>query len=51
MVQLGFKMEEMVFNMADSHFFFNDLEVSTFHLDILFTLITEFNIIDFCAGM
>ncbi|XP_044746150.1 eyes absent homolog 2 isoform X3 [Coccinella septempunctata] len=25
-VQLGFKMEEMVFNMADSHFFFNDLE-------------------------
>ena len=27
-VQLGFKMEEMVFNLADTHFFFNDIEVS-----------------------
>lgn len=26
-VQLGFRMEEMVFNMADTHFFFNDIEV------------------------
>lgn len=26
-VQLGFRMEEMVFNMADSNFFFNDIEV------------------------
>ncbi|XP_073988806.1 eya transcriptional coactivator and phosphatase 2 isoform X2 [Rhodnius prolixus] len=25
-VQLGFKMEELVFNLADSHFFFNDVE-------------------------
>ncbi|KAJ8923873.1 hypothetical protein NQ315_006649, partial [Exocentrus adspersus] len=25
-LQLGFKMEEMVFNLADSHFFFNDIE-------------------------
>ncbi|XP_055710648.1 developmental protein eyes absent isoform X1 [Phlebotomus papatasi] len=25
-VQLGFRMEEMIFNMADSHFFFNDIE-------------------------
>ncbi|XP_071054329.1 eyes absent homolog 2 isoform X1 [Onthophagus taurus] len=25
-VQLGFRMEEMVFNMADTHFFFNDIE-------------------------
>lgn len=25
-VQLGFKMEEMVFNLADTHFFFNDIE-------------------------
>ncbi|CAG9860772.1 unnamed protein product [Phyllotreta striolata] len=25
-VQLGFKMEEMVFNLADNHFFFNDIE-------------------------
>lgn len=27
-VQLGFRMEEMVFNLADTHFFFNDIEVS-----------------------
>jgi len=26
-VQLGFRMEEMVFNLADTHFFFNDVEV------------------------
>lgn len=26
MVQLGFRMEEMIFNMADTHFFFNDVE-------------------------
>ncbi|XP_023721492.1 eyes absent homolog 2 isoform X2 [Cryptotermes secundus] len=25
-VQLGFRMEEMVFNLADTHFFFNDVE-------------------------
>ncbi|XP_018571818.1 eyes absent homolog 2 [Anoplophora glabripennis] len=25
-LQLGFKMEEMVFNLADTHFFFNDIE-------------------------
>ncbi|KAK4885756.1 hypothetical protein RN001_002027 [Aquatica leii] len=25
-VQLGFRMEEMVFNMSDTHFFFNDIE-------------------------
>lgn len=25
-IQLGFKMEEMVFNLADTHFFFNDIE-------------------------
>ncbi|CAH1110647.1 unnamed protein product [Psylliodes chrysocephalus] len=25
-VQLGFKMEEMVFNLADNNFFFNDIE-------------------------
>lgn len=24
--QLGFRMEEMIFNMADTHFFFNDVE-------------------------
>jgi hypothetical protein len=26
-VQLGFRMEEMVFNLADTHLFFNDVEV------------------------
>lgn len=31
-VQLGFKMEEMVFNLADTHFFFNDIEVKVFWL-------------------
>ncbi|XP_075233906.1 protein phosphatase EYA1-like isoform X2 [Lycorma delicatula] len=25
-VQLGFRMEEMIFNLADTHFFFNDVE-------------------------
>ncbi len=24
--QLGYRMEEMIFNMSDSHFFFNDIE-------------------------
>lgn len=28
-VSLGLRMEEMIFNLADSHLFFNDLEVST----------------------
>ena len=27
-VQLGLRMEEMIFGLADTHFFFNDLEVS-----------------------
>lgn len=39
-MQLGFKMEEMVFNLADTHFFFNDIEVifvliSTYDIDLL----------------
>jgi hypothetical protein len=25
-IQLGFKMEELVFNLADTHLFFNDIE-------------------------
>lgn len=25
-VQLGFRMEEMIFNLADTNFFFNDVE-------------------------
>ncbi|XP_019866526.1 eyes absent homolog 2 [Aethina tumida] len=33
-VQLGFKMEEMVFNLADTHFFFNDIEeCDQIHID------------------
>jgi len=28
-VSLGLRMEEMIFNMADTHLFFNDLEVRT----------------------
>ena len=27
-VQLGVSMEELIFNLSDTHFFFNDLEVS-----------------------
>lgn len=27
-VTLGLRMEEMIFNLADTHLFFNDLEVS-----------------------
>jgi hypothetical protein len=35
-VQLGFRMEEMVFNLADTHFFFNDVEVcNTLHCLLL----------------
>ncbi|XP_063990697.1 eyes absent homolog 4 isoform X2 [Diachasmimorpha longicaudata] len=26
LVQLGYRMEEMIFNLADTHFFFNDVE-------------------------
>ena len=28
-MSLGLRMEEMIFNLADSHLFFNDLEVRT----------------------
>lgn len=28
-VRIGLMMEEMIFNLADTHLFFNDLEVST----------------------
>jgi hypothetical protein len=30
-VRIGLMMEEMIFNLADTHLFFNDLEVSTQH--------------------
>ena len=30
-MSLGLRMEEMIFNLADSHLFFNDLEVRTLH--------------------
>ena len=29
-VTLGLRMEEMIFNLADTHLFFNDLEVRIF---------------------
>lgn len=37
-VTLGLRMEEMIFNLADTHLFFNDLEVRTkdFNMTILF---------------
>lgn len=31
-VSLGLRMEEMIFNLADTHLFFNDLEVRLFVL-------------------
>lgn len=37
-VQYGLGMEEMIFNLADSHFFFNDLEVG---LSLLLGLYTS----------
>jgi len=45
-VQLGFRMEEMVFNLADTHFFFNDVEVcNTLHcLLVVVCLLAEFEI-------
>lgn len=27
--QLAYRMEEMIFNLADTHFFFNDVEVNS----------------------
>lgn len=30
-VTLGLRMEEMIFNLADTHLFFNDLEVKDTH--------------------
>ena len=34
-VSLGLRMEELIFNMADSHLFFNDLEVCVNHSSVL----------------
>lgn len=31
-VQLGFRMEEMIFSLADTHFFFNDVEVRRYFI-------------------
>lgn len=33
-VSLGLRMEEMIFNLADTHVFFNDLEVSYYNTSI-----------------
>lgn len=33
--ELGVRMEEMIFNLADIHFFFNDLEVRYASRDLL----------------
>lgn len=33
-VSLGLRMEEMIFNLADTHLFFNDLEVSVYYFKI-----------------
>lgn len=30
-VRIGLMMEEMIFNLADTHLFFNDLEVRRLH--------------------
>lgn len=45
-VTLGLRMEEMIFNLADTHLFFNDLEVSNTHSNCPFYLChvtTSFN--------
>ena len=34
-VQLGLGMEEKIFGLADTHFFFNDLEVCTIYFPLL----------------
>lgn len=31
-VTLGLRMEEMIFNLADTHLFFNDLEVMMIYI-------------------
>lgn len=47
-VSLGLRMEEMIFNLADTHLFFNDLEVRLFfNLSPLFT----FSILSFRANL
>lgn len=41
-VTLGLRMEEMIFNLADTHLFFNDLEVMCHVLAILLSLLSFF---------
>lgn len=40
-VSLGLRMEEMIFNLADTHLFFNDLEVSA-RTFLLLSLLVSF---------
>lgn len=37
-VSLGLRMEEMIFNLADTHLFFNDLEVRLVCVSLFFRL-------------
>ena len=39
-VQLGLRMEELIFNLSDTHLFFNDLEVSLLSLFRMYTSIS-----------
>ena len=40
-VSLGLRMEEMIFNLADTHLFFNDLEVSKRYLTLCAYLMSK----------
>lgn len=40
-VTLGLRMEEMIFNLADSHLFFNDLEVRHSKASAVFVCVRE----------
>jgi len=46
MQQLGYRMEEMIFTLADQNFFFNEIEVSRNRMTniIIIIITTEYNV-------
>lgn len=45
-VQLGFRMEEMIFSLADTHFFFNDVEVRLTIVNEYLCMVKHFIVLD-----
>ena len=42
-MSLGLRMEEMIFNLADTHLFFNDLEVRPYKINLLTSAYNHYN--------